>query len=92
MTVRPHFMAEQWARYRATCVPADAGPAQVEHTRLAFFAGAMVVYGVMLAVGDDTVSDERAEAIIDAVGRECHAVLSTMAGALEAFGGTVRES
>jgi hypothetical protein len=90
--VRPNFIAEQWASYRAHCVPPDAGPAQIEQTRLAFYAGALVVYGVVVAIGDDKVSEARAEAILEAVGRECHAVLSTMAGALDAFGGKARES
>jgi hypothetical protein len=41
-------LAAEWAQYREQVVAPDAGPVQVTETRMAFYAGAAVMYAAVL--------------------------------------------
>lgn len=67
----PPSVAAAWRSYRATVLPSEAGPVQVEETEMAFWAGAATLFLVitrMLDPGTDdaTPADEaKMEAISD---------------------------
>lgn len=72
------IVGDSWRSYRELVVPDKAEATQVQQTMLAFYAGAMVVYGVMLTIGSDEVTEDQGTAMLDAIGKECRAVLVAM--------------
>lgn len=42
--VSKRWIERSWQQYRTRCVPADAGPTQLEESRQAFFAGAAILF------------------------------------------------
>jgi hypothetical protein len=58
---RSSVLAFAWAMYQEICVPHDASPQQIADLRLAFFAGAAVLFrGLMITLDDGsepTVAD-----------------------------------
>ena len=69
--VRKRRIAAVFEGYRATVIPADAGPVQVRECRMAFFAGATALFTMLtMGVGDDDEPSEAEMAMMDEIGAE----------------------
>lgn len=58
-----------WATYRAAAIPAGAGPQQALQLRRAFYAGAIMMFGIMNRLGDGR-GEEAAIGAMDALWEE----------------------
>lgn len=52
-------------------MPPDAGPAQIQEMRRAFFAGARSMLAIMQDVGDDDVSEDAGVIVLQEALEEC---------------------
>jgi hypothetical protein len=73
-----------WCRYRSMLVPADASDAQVRETRIAFYAGASIVYDAVLLMGDEDVSENVAMVALERMGLELAAFRDGLRAAADA--------
>ena len=64
---------ELWISYMDEVLPKDAPAVQIQESKRAFVAGARGVIGILLAIGDDSVSEEQGVDIIEALHQECRA-------------------
>jgi hypothetical protein len=68
---KPRSIAEAWRSYDARVLPAVAGEVQRMETRKAFYAGAMVLFNILLhGVSDGDEMTEEDDALYDGLQRE----------------------
>jgi len=75
------IVGDAWAKFRELAIPPDASAGQLRDMERAFFAGAMVLYSALMMIGDDSVSGETGEKILEAIGDELRAFTLTVAAA-----------
>lgn len=62
------LLADAWASYRESVVPAEAGEVQVQECRRAFYAGARAIEAMFISAMVDMPDSEGAEAIAALIG------------------------
>lgn len=72
---------KQWELFASLVVPKNAPVAQVREMRIAFYAGAQAVLGMMWDIGDNSISEDGGVAIIEGL------VAETKQFATEVVGG-----
>lgn len=60
---------EQWIEYKNTVIPKDAGPIQMEETKLAFYSGAFVLINQLTSISED-YTEEQACNIVSGINEE----------------------
>ncbi len=66
-------VAEAWVSYERDVIPAAAGPKQRKETRLAFYAGAQALLGLVDGVAIDDISEDQGAAMIECLHLELQA-------------------
>lgn len=80
----PRPIGEEWDRYVAWVLdPIDAGAAQRQETRRAFYAGASVVAGILSRIGQPDVSAEEGVLILQQIKAEIQVFLRTVGTPME---------
>lgn len=51
-------LADMWASYAQLVIPPGLSPAQIEHTKFAFYGGASYVLDMLVAISADDVSEQ----------------------------------
>jgi hypothetical protein len=67
-----------WKSYRETVLPRDAGQVQIDETRRAFYAGALIILQAAYQLGEEGLTDEEGVARIDALWQELNAFRATI--------------
>lgn len=62
---------KEWMQYEALVIPKDAGSIQRQETRRAFYAGAQALLEMTNSLGEETVSEDAAVAILQGWHEEC---------------------
>lgn len=63
-------LAEEWASYEQSVLPATAGETQRRETRRGFYAGAQSFLMLMSRVQSDDISDDQGAEMIEVLHRE----------------------
>jgi hypothetical protein len=60
MTPKPidRTLADAWAMYAQLVIPAGTSALQIDRLQFAFYAGASYALDMLVAIGDDAVSEE----------------------------------
>jgi len=65
---------ENWEGYRKDIVHPEAGPEQLQETKMAFYGGASSILDILLAISDDDeYTDDAALAILESLKEEARA-------------------
>ena len=67
---REKLIETGWQIVAREALPPNCHPIQLQEMRRAFYAGCQHLFGVLAAVGDDAVSEDRGVEILAAVGDE----------------------
>ncbi len=59
-----YIIADQFESYKTAAIPQDASETQVRETRRAFYAGAEAMMTICHYVGQDSVSEDKAQNIL----------------------------
>jgi hypothetical protein len=66
-------LMKAWESYESQVMPRDAGRSQRTETRRAFYAGAQALLQVVLATGEDSVTEDQGVIVLEVLRRECEA-------------------
>lgn len=68
----PMTLAAEWAEFERMMIlnPLNAGEAQRQEMRRAFYAGALAAFALLIGMGDDSVDEAEGTALLDAVQKE----------------------
>ena len=61
---------EHFDSYRAKVVPRMAFDIQINETRLAFYAGVASMFSILQKIGEDSITPERGEKILEEIAQE----------------------
>lgn len=65
-----------WVSYMDEVIPKGASPVQIQECKRAFVAGAKAVLGIVVAIGEDDVSEEQGVEILEGLQGECRAFVA----------------
>ena len=84
-------LAKQWQEYRERVIPADAGVGQVVETRRAFYAGAAVLFGIILGNVSPSSADVVEESDLEMMDDLDHELTEFLADAKAGRGVAMRD-
>lgn len=67
---------EQWEEYDRRVIPLNAPPTQRREMRRAFYAGAVALFSLVQALGDEDISEEAGAKALEALQAELESFLS----------------
>lgn len=66
-------IAEAFVSYMDDVIPKGAPPIQIQESKRAFFAGAKMVIEFVIAISDDSVTEDAGVEMLESLHRECEA-------------------
>lgn len=64
-------LTHEWEQYAERVIPDDAGPVQINETKLAFYAGALIVQTMTVKIVEDIDDEDAATQRVTNLYEEC---------------------